>query len=569
MTDSSSQPFSARLGEKLIRWLGKARSHGRSLRQARSEPLLAPVPSLLLMAGLSALSSTTLVFILNRQITAAGGLVPSVGVGVIFLIVVIVSWWSGRLALSRSGALVEQALHTRRIRVVNEIFQLTLKDTETLTRGRAVDGMTRHYQTLSQAVIPLMQGLQSAILCACLLAYLCWLSLPAGAMVIGIGGLLVYGSSHAWNEWMGREGAINQSNSLLNRMSEQVLDGFKELRLNLSKRQAFCAQVVNTCANGRDLRTGQANLFALAFSMIQVTAYLLVGTIVILLPILSTAPVAHNSQLAVIALFLVGPMMNLTTLSQQVALARFALAQVDEFEAQVMTLVKQPLAEAAVPPPFEQLQVQQLGYTHAPAKDGKPGFSVSNFSLAVRRGSITFITGQNGAGKTTLLRLLTGLYPSHSGQISVNGIPLPGEPDQAYRDYFAAVFADNHLFSQPYGLDAAGLLRLQPLLEQFDIAQKLPADLTQGYDPAVLSTGQRKRLALALALAEDRPVLVLDEWAADQDAASRKAFYTTVLPGLAAAGKAVVAVTHDERYFGVADVHYEIKDGQLTLAGAV
>ena len=566
MTDSSSRPLSARVGETLIRWLGRARSRGSALR-ARAEPVMDALPGLLLVTGLGALSGTVLVFILNHQLTAAAT-IPSVGVGVIFLLVVIVYRGTQKLVISRAGALVEQALHTRRIRVVNEIFQLTLSDTESLTRGRAIDGMTRHYSTLSQAVIPLVQGLQSVMFCACLLVYLCWLSPAAGALAAAVSCLLWLGTANGFRQWMVKEDQISQSSSGLSRLTEQMLDGFKELRLNQHKRHSLRTEVVSNCAEIRDLRADIAHLMGVAFALIAVIGYLLLGAIIILWPILSKHPLAHGSQLATVSLFLVGPMLNMGTLGHQVGLARFALGQIDKFEAQVLALAKPAADEVAVPTVFEYIALQELGYTHASAKEGAPGFSLANLSLELRRGTITFITGLNGSGKTTLLRLLTGLYSAHSGHLTVDGIALPGDPGQAYRDYFSCVFADNHLFSQPYGLDAAGLERLSSLLKHFDIAQKLPADLAHGYDPATLSTGQRKRLALALALAEDRPVLVLDEWAADQDAASRKAFYTTVLPALKAEGKTVVAVTHDERYFEVADVHYEIKDGQLTLAGA-
>ena len=97
------------------------------------------------------------------------------------------------------------------------------------------------------------------------------------------------------------------------------------------------------------------------------------------------------------------------------------------------------------------------------------------------------------------------------------------------------------------------------------IASKLSGDVSEGIDGSTLSTGQRKRLALALALAEGRPIIVLDEWAADQDPQTRRFFYTELLPELKAAGRSFIIVTHDERYFSQADLHYHAEYGQLTL----
>jgi putative ATP-binding cassette transporter len=73
------------------------------------------------------------------------------------------------------------------------------------------------------------------------------------------------------------------------------------------------------------------------------------------------------------------------------------------------------------------------------------------------------------------------------------------------------------------------------------------------FNTVKLSAGQRKRLALAVALLERRPILVLDEWAAEQDPLFRRTFYEEIVPWLRAGGRTVVAVSHDDRYFGAAD----------------
>jgi putative ATP-binding cassette transporter len=78
-----------------------------------------------------------------------------------------------------------------------------------------------------------------------------------------------------------------------------------------------------------------------------------------------------------------------------------------------------------------------------------------------------------------------------------------------------------------------------------------------------LSTGQRKRLALLTAYLEDRPIYVFDEWAADQDPSFRKVFYEELIHDLKAEGKTILVITHDDRYFHLADRHFEMRDGQM------
>ena len=68
-----------------------------------------------------------------------------------------------------------------------------------------------------------------------------------------------------------------------------------------------------------------------------------------------------------------------------------------------------------------------------------------------------------------------------------------------------------------------------------------------------LSTGQRKRLALISTTLEDKSLLILDEWAADQDPIFRRFFYETLIPELKNQGRTIIAVTHDDHYFHVAD----------------
>jgi putative ATP-binding cassette transporter len=78
-----------------------------------------------------------------------------------------------------------------------------------------------------------------------------------------------------------------------------------------------------------------------------------------------------------------------------------------------------------------------------------------------------------------------------------------------------------------------------------------------------LSQGQRKRLALVTAYMEDRPIYLFDEWAADQDPEFRDFFYHRILPQLKAKGKTVIVISHDDRYYHVADRVVKFENGRL------
>ena len=159
-----------------------------------------------------------------------------------------------------------------------------------------------------------------------------------------------------------------------------------------------------------------------------------------------------------------------------------------------------------------------------------------------------FIVGGNGSGKSTLLRVLTGLYPVHGGELRVDHVPVTPESVAAYRALFSAILSDFHLFDRLYGLEDVPADLIARLLREMELDHKV--GVADGrFSTLDLSHGQKKRLALIVALLEDRPVLVFDEWAADQDPGFRRHFYEDILPGLKREGRTVIAATHDDRYF--------------------
>lgn len=78
-----------------------------------------------------------------------------------------------------------------------------------------------------------------------------------------------------------------------------------------------------------------------------------------------------------------------------------------------------------------------------------------------------------------------------------------------------------------------------------------------------LSQGQRRRLALLMSYLDDRPIYVFDEWAADQDPTFKKVFYEELVPELRNAGKCVVVISHDDRYYHMADHLVKLDGGKI------
>jgi putative ATP-binding cassette transporter len=145
----------------------------------------------------------------------------------------------------------------------------------------------------------------------------------------------------------------------------------------------------------------------------------------------------------------------------------------------------------------------------------------------------------------------------------VDSWPVDEANLQDVRDRIAAVFSDYFLFRKLYGLtDTLVPEDADALLREMAISDK--AAIRDGAFTTVrLSTGQRKRLALIAAVLEGKPLLVLDEWAADQDPVFRRKFYEEVLPSLKARGITIIAATHDDRWFHLADRQIRLSEGLI------
>jgi putative ATP-binding cassette transporter len=149
--------------------------------------------------------------------------------------------------------------------------------------------------------------------------------------------------------------------------------------------------------------------------------------------------------------------------------------------------------------------------------------------------------------------VLAGLYPPDSGEITIDGMLINDDTRDAYRALMSGIFFDYHLFRRLYGIPEPEPAEVDRLLKQFRLADK--TSLSDGeFRTLDLSGGQRRRLALIVSLLEKRPILLLDEWTAEQDPEFRRKFYDDLLPEMMRAGLTVVVITHDDRYLDELDL---------------
>jgi len=342
--------------------------------------------------------------------------------------------------------------------------------------------------------------------------------------------------------------------------------GIVPIKLHRGRSVALERAVIAVSEGLRDLRTG---LFAVFFERHHASnagLYGILGINVFLLPLVMTTDGESIREINQILVWAVFSVIGIVFTLPELARASTAQARLDGLEADLADAHLEPPADPSAVGRFDdfrQLSVSRLSFSY-PSTPHRAGFEVGPIDLTFERGQIVFVTGFNGSGKSTFLKALTGLYPLAGGQLEVDGRAVGPTDMTAWRTLFTTVFTHHHLFERAFGVDpAVAEARAPALFEEFDIAHKT-AIVDGRITARDLSAGQRKRLALVLARLQDRPVLVLDEWAADQDPEYRALYYTRILPALKAAGKLIIAVTHDDQYFHCADrlVHFDA--GRLT-----
>jgi putative ABC transport system ATP-binding protein len=196
--------------------------------------------------------------------------------------------------------------------------------------------------------------------------------------------------------------------------------------------------------------------------------------------------------------------------------------------------------------------------------------------LQVRRGEVLVVMGPSGSGKTTLLSLLGLVLTPTEGEVLVDGRSVAGAaPDELAvlrRDRLGFVFQQFNLLPSLTALDNAAVpLLLAGVPRRERVARTLRAlelvGMAEKRDarPRALSGGQQQRVAIARALVNDAPVLLCDEPTASLDGATGRGVLET-LRGLAARGRAVVVVTHDERVLAIADRLIHVVDGRVAPA---
>lgn len=520
-----------------------------------------PYFSLLTLGLVSGLGNAFIIFVINLSFELENNLTN--GLLFYFALGILMYVYGQRYLSTKLVALTNNLVYVKRTELIGNILKTPYEKLERLEDGRLHAVLNNDTEEVSGSVNVVITGVISLVTLICCFIYLGTLNLYALMLSIGVivvvAGLFFLLGNKAERLWE----ESRDIQTVFFRLIGDMLKGFKELKLNQNKNRDFQAHMENSSNLYRVKRIEADVRFANVNVAGEMLFTVVIGAVAFLFPVIFPNLLTTTVQAYVfIFLYMTGPVNNILNAYPTLLRSRISWNRIKELSAEIKQLQnsEKSVEMQNIPNGKLELTIRDLSYGYGIEEDNH--FSVGPFDLSFRAGTITFITGGNGSGKTTLAKLITGLYKPTTGHISINGKITSSEELSAM---FSAIFSDYYLFERLYGIDCVGKEeQIALLLERFQLNEKVTIQDGE-FSTTMLSTGQKKRLALLLTYLEDRPICLFDEWAADQDPEFRKYFYYDILPELKSRGKCIIAITHDDRYFELADTLIKLERSKYQI----
>lgn len=339
-----------------------------------------------------------------------------------------------------------------------------------------------------------------------------------------------------------------------------IVYGTKELKLNDEKREYFFREILLDSERkllkadkiGHSLVTAGTNYGDLiSFFVIAVVSFIFISY--------QSMQTTELVGVIMALLYLTGPVAIILNSISQVAIAKVSLRSVKK----LLDDIPQESIDrdtTRLNKPWNSITFSGVCYEYHSNDDS---FKLGPIDLEIEKAKITFIVGGNGSGKSTLSKVLALHYKPSEGEIRFGDLVVDSHTLTSCRQVISAIFTDYYLFkSLLIELNDINRQMINQYLKELGLDTKV--ELTgNGFSTINLSDGQKKRLALLVSFIEDRDLYIFDEWAADQDPEFKNVFYYHILPQLKDKGKAVVVISHDDRYFGLADTVIVMSEGKV------
>ena len=529
----------------------------RTIKRSRISILL-----IILTGVLGGVSATALITLVNRALSGNGSSPSIVIWGFILLLIVSpVMRFTSQVLLLRLSA---RSIFELRTQLCRRILSAPLRRLEELGSHRLLATLTEDIPLIIGALIALpMLCVDTAVVIGCLfyLGRLSW-QLLSGVVVIMAFGIAIYQIAlvRALRYFkLARDGADLQF-----RQYVALADGAKELKLHRKRRNAFQSWLETTTLKLQEYSIIGSTITAAAANWSEILFFIFIGLMLFFLPGRLDLSAGTMTAYVLTTLYMRTPLAQVMNVLPGLGRANVSVKKVEELGFSLLAHPQEwdSVSESDPQPSWESLELSEI--THSYRRDGEEqDFTLGPINLALHPGEVVFLVGGNGSGKTTLAKLITGLYAPDSGEIRLDGELITKQNRDDYRQRFSAIFSDFYLFESFFGFEDSSInVTATEYLVKLQLEHKVK--IKDGALSSIdLSQGQRKRLALLTAYLEDRLIYLFDEWAADQDPFFKEVFYYQLLPELKARGKTAIVISHDDRYFKVADRIIKLDYGKL------
>lgn len=448
--------------------------------------------------------------------------------------------------------------------IVKKVRAATFESFNELGRERiySVIADTRMLGEVPERFITLINSVISIF---CALVYLFWIS-PVGAAVVllvMLALLLIYLYRNK-RILTDIEKMREYQNKYYFYLTEMLM-GFKQVNISGSRNaELFNEYILKHRGHMNALGIKSSKKFIANQISGTYSWYLMLGLVVFALPMVYKADVGQTAAFITIILFIISPITAIISMMSYYSAAKVAVERLNQLD---QALVKNDAFNPDIirsTGNFSSIRFENVTYKYN--NDNGASFMLDLPDFSIDSHEVLFIIGGNGSGKTTFINILTGLYQVQTGNIYVDGRPVSYKEFRDFSNNMAVVFNDQYLFKENYDrLDLSEKNEhLFSLIRLFNMQDVLKIDGDRNFFDTRLSKGQQKRLSLLLALLEDKPILVLDEWAAEQDPDNRTQFYTEWLKVIRDMGKTIIVISHDDDYFYAADRVVKFNYGKIS-----
>lgn len=517
-----------------------------------------PYLSMVLLGIMSGLGNASMIFIINAAIAESGEI--RLRLLVFFVMGMLMFIYGQKLLRSRLIRMTNNMVYDIRMEILDNVLNAPYENVEFMERGSieaCLNNDTERVSAFANRMVSIGTWSVTIIAGFVYLALISWAGFLLSLFVVIAASAAFYTIIRSANQlW-------EQTRSIQNvffKFIHDLIYGFKELYLSRNKARDFREDMGNISASYRDKRIGAEAKIANVVVIGDLLFATVIGTVVFAFPFLfPSMPAGSLRSFVFVFLYMAGPLTSILNSLPELFQARISWRRIQRFSEE-LSVFRGSLRQSSEPQETSEVTLRLEEAVYVYGRNDEETFVVGPIDYEFCSGELIFIVGGNGSGKSTLAKLITGLYELKDGNVTLNGDRINACD---IGSHVSTIFSDAYLFERLYGIDfAAKEQEAQHYLQLLGLQDKV--SIQDGrFSTTRLSTGQRKRLALLVSYLDDKPICLFDEWAADQDPEYREFFYTVLLSDLRSRGKCVIVITHDDRYFGLADKLIKLEMGKI------